>query len=113
MVFVLFWLPLSKFDMNPVIRERFKGLERALKLQAREYERRLDGLNHEAQRVLESQQKSISVEKFDGVVGQIHSKMDSYHKSNDDKVAELSKRVYYITGGIIVLEVLLRYILKI
>lgn len=62
--------------MNPVVRERFKSYERALKLQAREYERRLEALNHEADRIKASQDKSISVERFDGFVHQFNSKFD-------------------------------------
>jgi len=95
--------------------ERFESLRRelqlkdqALKLQALEYERRLDGLNHEAARILESQQKSISVEKFDGVISQFHSKFSS----TDDKIGELSKRVYYIAGGLVVFEAIFRFFIK-
>jgi len=62
--------------MDKVVKERFKGLERALKLQAKEYKRRLNELNGEASRIKESQDKSISVEKFEGVVNQLNARMD-------------------------------------
>jgi len=88
-------------------RER-KLIEKARKIQAKEYERRLEALNGEARRILESQQKSISVEKFDGIIGQLNTSMNS----TNDKIAELSKRLYIIMGGLIVIEFLLKYIFK-
>jgi hypothetical protein len=58
-------------------KREFKHLKVALKLQAKEYERRLTDLNHENARILAAQEKSVSVEKFDGAVGQIYEKHDS------------------------------------
>lgn len=92
--------------------EKMAGMQKALELQAREYERRLEGLNHEAARILESQQKSISVEKFDGAVGQVNTRIDSIQKSFDEKYAELSKRVYIITGMLVTVEILMKLFFK-
>ncbi len=66
--------------MNKVVKERFKGLEKALDIQAREYERRLIALNGEAARIKESQEKSISVERFDGVMNQLNARFDAQQK---------------------------------
>lgn len=66
--------------MNPVVRERFRGLERALKLQAREYERRLETLNHEGDRIKENQEKSVSADKFDGAMHNMNGKFDALQK---------------------------------
>ena len=84
--------------MNKVIRERFrlqkaktkhvKALvslqlnlnEKARELQAKEYERRLSDLNGEAGRIKANQEKSISVEKFDGFINQINQKFDQIAK---------------------------------
>ena len=62
--------------MNKVVRERFKSIEKARKLQAKEYQRRLEALNHEAARIQASQDKSISVERFDGFASQLNTRMD-------------------------------------
>ena len=59
---------------------RFDTVEKEKILQAREYERRLNDLNHENARVLAQQDKSVSVEKFEGVVSQIYSKIDDIKK---------------------------------
>src|SRR5688572_28419031 len=66
--------------MNKVVRERFKGIDRALKIQAKEYERRLKDLNGEAKRIKTNQEKSISVEKFEGTVNQLNGRMDQLQK---------------------------------
>jgi hypothetical protein len=47
-------------------RLRFEARDRALAGQAAEYERRLDGLNHENERILAAQDQSVSADKFDG-----------------------------------------------
>lgn len=57
--------------------EKFNQRDANLKAQAREYERRLEGLNHENERILASQEKSVSVEKFDGEVGKIYQQMEN------------------------------------
>ena len=46
-------------------RAQEKALRRALRLQAREYERRLRALNGENQRILNVQNNSVTAEKFD------------------------------------------------
>jgi len=66
--------------MNKVVKERFKGLEKALDIQAREYERRLIALNGEAARIKESQEKSISVEKFEGMINQLYARFDAQQR---------------------------------
>lgn len=83
--------------MNPVVRERFRRLlemiadmDKARQLQAKEYERRLEALNHEADRIKASQEKSISVEKFEGVINQMNERFNQtiagIHKDiNDSK----------------------------
>jgi len=56
--------------------EKIKSRDKELKKQAREYERRLDGLNHEAARILAAQEKSVSSDKFDGAISQIYQRID-------------------------------------
>lgn len=57
--------------------EKIKSRDKDLLKQAREYERRLESLNHENARILAAQDKSVSVEKFDGTVSQIFQKMEN------------------------------------
>jgi chromosome segregation ATPase len=59
------------------IKREFKHLKVALKLQAKEYKRRLDELNNENARILAAQEKSVSVEKFDGEIGKIYQQMEN------------------------------------
>jgi len=55
--------------------ERFQDAEQALKIQAAEYERRLEALNNEAARINQAAARSVSRELFDATI-----------KSLDDKV---------------------------
>jgi len=50
------------------LEERVDGMRQALKLQAAEYSRRLDTLNHEAERIRQAQAVSVTAEKFDDYV---------------------------------------------
>lgn len=56
--------------------EKFRQRDENLKAQAREYERRLDELNNENGRVKMAQEKSVSVDKFEGAINQLHLKLD-------------------------------------
>ena len=94
------------------IKKQLEMKDEALKIQATEYERRLDGLNHEAARILESQSKSISVDKHEGFSNQVHSKIDQATRTMEDKYSGLSKQVYIITGGIAVYEIIFKYLMK-
>ena len=46
--------------------ERIQADDAKLKLQAQEYERRLEALNNENARILKAQESSVSADKFDG-----------------------------------------------
>jgi hypothetical protein len=48
-----------------ILDERIKSMSKALELQAKEYERRLDVLNHENERISEILKQSIPREVFD------------------------------------------------
>ena len=51
--------------LRELVDTRETALKTALELQAREYERRLDGLNHAHTRALDAAQKSVSRELYD------------------------------------------------
>jgi len=57
--------------------EKFSQRDENRELQAKEYERRLNGLNHENERIVTAQEKSVSAERFEGIVGQIYQKLDN------------------------------------
>ena len=69
----------------------FRILSESLLLQAKEYERRLEGLNHEAERIKTAQDKSISVDKFDGTVGQIYEKTEGLLRDLRKDIADLKE----------------------
>lgn len=62
--------------MDKVVKEKFKSLKKALKLQATEYQRRLYDLNHENERIKEVQKDSIPREVFDRVISEINLRLE-------------------------------------
>ena len=75
--------------LEKVYDERFKALADALKLQAREYERRLESLNHEAARIAESQAASVNAERYASDLNSINEKLVSLKENLNEKYAEL------------------------
>lgn len=55
--------------------EKFKALQKALKLQAKEYERRLTALNGEADRLHKMQEQYVPREVFDRVVDELRKEL--------------------------------------
>lgn len=70
---------------------RFDAIDKATILQAREYERRLEALNHENARILQAQEKSVSVEKFDGAQSQISQRIDNTKDDLRKDILELKE----------------------
>jgi hypothetical protein len=69
--------PRSSWELRDIhIREvlaiELRHRDRALEVQAREYERRLNTLNHENERILAAAALSVSTEKFDGFIRQLN-----------------------------------------
>jgi hypothetical protein len=114
------WGNASKNAMSEVgiLQERLRGLDIALALQAKEYERRLETLNHEAQRIQEILAKSVTVERFDDYVANqdtarnlarttIVTQMDSGYArlellvhGNRDSIVTLNQRLAVSEGNI-------------
>jgi hypothetical protein len=76
----------KEFTLSDILREREKGTKRALKLQAKEYRRRLKVLNGEGERIKEILKESIPREVFDRTVGSITEKYDRIIRDLGDKV---------------------------
>ena len=53
------------------LRTKHHATQKALKLQKKEYERRLEDLNHEAQRLKTMQSQSVSRELFDAKIDEL------------------------------------------
>jgi len=60
-----------------ILNERLKAMNKALELQRPEYERRLDDLNHENERIKTVQKDSIPREVFDRTVASMNDKYES------------------------------------
>jgi ribosomal protein L44E len=58
----------KRFTTWDIVQAELKGIAKALKLQAREYKRRLKGLNGEAKRLRRMQEKYVSRETNDIVI---------------------------------------------
>lgn len=77
------------------------AVAQALELQAREYQRRLDALNVEAERLRNVQSSYLPREVF-----------DVSHALTEIKIDSLARLVWMCIGGLVVIEVLLRFIVK-
>ena len=62
--------------LEKLIDYKFESHRRALELQAREYERRLESLNHENARISKSNELYIGREVLDRVCGQHESRLN-------------------------------------
>jgi hypothetical protein len=81
--------------------ERFRGQERALKLQAREYKRRLKDLNGEAGRLRLMQSEYIPREVFDKVIQGLEDKIYqlNLYKTSQQGKSELTKYIPWIIAA--------------
>jgi hypothetical protein len=69
-----------------VLEERLRGMRAALRLQAREYERRLTDLNHAHDKQVQDQHNYVSDDRYTGWQGEINTFRDSVNQ----KLATLS-----------------------
>ena len=78
--------------LKPYFEARLKDLRRALKLQAAEYERRLNQLNHAHEQNIERNAEFVSEEKFNGFVREFRE-----YKETTDKALQIAQGV---TSGV-------------
>jgi hypothetical protein len=90
-------------DRIIVLEERIRGIELATALQAKEYERRLQDLNHAHDKQVQDQQTYISEDKFNGY----QSKIDGWRTTVDAFMAKNEGR----SGGMSSAQALLFQIL--
>jgi hypothetical protein len=75
-----------------LLKVRANGIEKALKLQAKEYERRLNQLNHAHEQNIERNAEFVSEEKFVGFVREFRE-----YKETTDKALQIAQGV---TSGV-------------
>jgi hypothetical protein len=65
----------EQVNQYDLLEEMIRGRDERLKIQALEYERRLETLNHENERIMEILKQSVPREVFDKVVEGINSRI--------------------------------------
>lgn len=80
---------------------KFQNADIALKLQAKETERRLDNLNGEAERLRNIQATYLPREVYEANQKELNSKLES-----------LSRIVYIGIGGVLVLQIVLKFLIQ-
>jgi hypothetical protein len=88
----------SKVSAYDLLEERLTGRDKALELQAKEYERRLDALNGEAGKLHNMQEQYISREVFERTVTSLQDKiyiLTTYKNAQEGK-SDLTKYIPYI-----------------
>jgi hypothetical protein len=76
--------------LREIVELRAAFLEKALALQAAEYERRLQGLNNEHARLAQSNAEHVSRQLFDQVVGELHKADNEAQKFRDQLDGQIS-----------------------
>ena len=100
---------------------RLEAVAKALEIQAAEYLRRLDDLNHENERVETAQNKSVSRDIYDAghrdhdnkmnaITKELHLKVDGIDEKTCEKITILQRFMNLSIGGLIVIEVALQII---
>jgi hypothetical protein len=92
------------------VKERFKSNKKALKIQAKEYERRLETLNHEAARL----SLMIPKEHFDIVISQIKKDVQTIQLwiSNQEGKAARSQLIAIVSILVSVAAIVLSFFKK-
>jgi DNA repair exonuclease SbcCD ATPase subunit len=91
--------------------EKFKALEKALELQAKEYERRLEDLNGEAGRLKAMKQELASREVFDRTIDELRKELKvlSEWKTKQEGKSQLTM---YIPWIIAIISIVIMYTKK-
>lgn len=81
---------------------RFQAQEKALELQATEYQRRLSGLNNEAARIDQAVQKNVSRDTWDA----FYDRYILGHDALDLRIKEAERFSAKLVGGLFVVSVI-------
>jgi len=99
-------------SLRSLVDERVRAQENALALQAREYERRLDHLNGEAERLLRMQSLSVSRELYDTDLANIKSQIADLNEFKATIIGRQTVISSTIAAGVSLLVVALSLLLK-
>jgi GTP1/Obg family GTP-binding protein len=70
-----------------------KAVQRALKIQAKEYERRLDSLNHAHEQAVETAHTYVTLDKYEDRVKQDAAARDTAFDRADELIGKLENRI--------------------
>ncbi len=79
--------------LKELVLERFRAIEKARKLQADEYERRLTVLNHAHEQAVEVQHTYVTQEKYEDYVKQTKSALEIALQRTDEKISALDTSI--------------------
>lgn len=93
-----------------VIKERMLGNDKALLIQAAEYERRLDSLNHKAEEAARIQQTYLPREVFDGNNKAVTERLQKFFEILDTRIKLMEARWDRVSGGTKTAEIAIRVV---
>jgi biopolymer transport protein ExbB/TolQ len=93
----------NKITLKEYFLLKFGSLDKALELQAKEYERRLDNLNHEAQQLKDMQSTYVPREAYEIKQGQIEQELKDLRRAKDiteGKASQRSVNIAYLIASL-------------
>ena len=87
-----------KVSLREFFDERFRSLRRALKLQAKEYGRRLDELNHAHEQNVRRNAEFVGIEKFEGAIRELKAQIEG-QKQEFSTYKETTNRALVLREG--------------
>jgi hypothetical protein len=78
---------------NRLWKSESRSVRRALKLQAKEYERRLNSLNHAHEQAVETAHTYVTLDKYEDWIKQNASAKDAAFERADEKIEGLKRRI--------------------
>lgn len=91
---------------------RIEALEKAIELQAAEYARRLNDLNHEAARILSAQQSSVNREVYTGEYRRIDERVNRLEARGDRAIGRYSILAVIISAAVSVIVGIIVHIMS-
>lgn len=91
--------------------EKFKARDRQLKIQAKEYKRRLEALNHEAEQLKNMQATYTPREVFDRMIDELRKEIKMFHdwKAKQEGISQLKQ---FIPWALTAISIYLLYTKK-
>ena len=96
--------------MDDLVKQRFKAIDKALKLQAKEYGRRLSELNHAHQQSREKERDFISTEVYSRDIRELTGKINALERAESNRLGQFAAAGLGLTLLVIAIQVLLHFI---